>query len=157
MATIEFRSKLSASGSAVFSFHERDDALQQLLPAWERVRVIERSGGIEDGAKVVMEARVGLVWLRWTAVHERFVAGEEFTDRSFEGPFKRWVHRHHVEPAGLGTCWLTDTIDYELPLGRLGALVGDRFVRARLTRMFFFRHRTTARLCGGHVVEGFAR
>jgi ligand-binding SRPBCC domain-containing protein len=36
----------------VFGFHERQDALQLLSPAFPPVRVIRKKGGIEAGSRV---------------------------------------------------------------------------------------------------------
>ncbi|HQX83759.1 MAG TPA: hypothetical protein PKW63_18485, partial [Vicinamibacterales bacterium] len=48
-------SLIDAPVSAVFAFHEREDALPLLSPAFPPVRVISRSGGIRTGARVVIK------------------------------------------------------------------------------------------------------
>ena len=47
-----------------------------------------------------------------------------FADQMVRGPFKQWLHRHVVTPQGPDTSVLADDIEFELPLGILGRIVG---------------------------------
>ena len=155
MTTVEYRSRFNVSAAALFGFHERTDALEILMPPWEQARVVSREGGIAAGARVVIETKVGPLWLPWVAVHERYVPGVEFVDRAERGPFRAWRHTHRVTPAGDMSAWLSDDIEYELPLGAAGALVAGGYVRRRLGRMFAHRHAATARALGAVITEGY--
>jgi ligand-binding SRPBCC domain-containing protein len=126
----------------VFRFHERPDALALLTPSFPPVRVIQRTGGIESGARV--ELRVGV--FRWIAVHTAFVRNQYFQDEQVEGPFAKWVHRHEFEPVAAYTK-LTDRIDYELPGGALVNRLFSWAVSLGLSNMFAHRHRVTKRVC----------
>lgn len=57
-----------------------------------------------------------------------------------KGPFAYWYHKHLFEPTERNTTLMIDDIEYALPLGWLGELIGGRLVRARLQRMFDYRH-----------------
>lgn len=142
MATRRFqrRTRIEASAADAFAWHARPGALERLTPPWDRVVVEERSGGIEDGARVTLRVKVGLIPVRWVALHERTVPGREFSDRQVEGPFRSWCHRHRFEPLGPSACQLEDDIAYALPLGRLGRIMGDVGVQKKLDRMFTYRH-----------------
>jgi len=61
-----------------------------------------------------------------------------------EGPFRKWEHRHRFEEHGADQSLLSDSIDYELPLGFVGKAVGAEYVRRSLERTFTYRHQTTA-------------
>lgn len=145
------RSRLEAPAAAVFRWHERPGAFERLTPPWEAVRVVERHGGIEDGARVVLRMGPGSFGVRWVAEHRDFVAGEQFRDEQVAGPFARWIHTHRVEPDGDRACWLEDRIEYALPLGGLGALVGGGYTRRKLARMFRYRHQLTAGDIAAHA------
>jgi uncharacterized protein (TIGR01777 family) len=67
-----------------------------------------------------------------------------FQDAQVDGPFARWIHTHRFEPAGPSACTLEDHIEYALPLGAIGSLLGDAFTRATLDATFAYRHRVTA-------------
>jgi len=47
------RSRIPAPAATVFHWHDRPDAFEQLTPPWERVRVVERTGGIADGRLIL--------------------------------------------------------------------------------------------------------
>ncbi len=134
------RTRIEASAADAFAWHARPGALERLTPPWDRVVVEERSGGIEDGARVALRVRAGPIPVRWVAVHEATVPGREFSDRQVEGPFRSWCHRHRFEPLGPSSCQLEDDIEYALPLGRLGRIMGDAGVQKKLARMFTYRH-----------------
>jgi hypothetical protein len=147
MPVFEKRTRIAASPEVVFAFHERPDALSRLLPPWEQARIVERTGGLEVGAKSVLEARIGPIKQRIVAVHTGYEKGRMFQDTMHEGPFARWVHTHLMEPDGAGGTWLIDRIEYELPLGLLGRIGGGWFARRKIERMFAFRHDVTKRAC----------
>ena len=127
---------------SVFRFHEREDALSLLTPAFPPVWLISRTGGIETGARV--ELRVGV--FRWVALHTAYEKDRLFVDEQIHGPFAKWVHRHEFETDGPKTR-LTDRIVYELPGGSLVNTVFGWTVRLGLRNMFAHRHRVTKKIC----------
>ncbi len=137
------RVAINAPATRVFAWHARDGAFERLVPPWETLRIVERSGGIEDGARTVLEMRLGPVPLRWTAVHRDYIAGEQFRDEQVGGPFAHWVHTHRITPQTADTCVLEDDIDYAPPLGPLGALADPLAIAPRLARTFRYRHAMT--------------
>jgi ligand-binding SRPBCC domain-containing protein len=149
MPIFEKRSRIAATPERVFAFHEAPDALERLTPPWEKARVVEKTGGIEAGARVVLEAWIGPIKTRWVAEHTRYEKGRMFHDSQRSGPFRRFEHTHLMEPDGSGGCWLTDRIEYELPLGKLGEIGGGWIARRKLERMFAYRHDVTKRACEG--------
>ncbi len=147
MPVFEKRTRINAPPEVVFAFHERPDALTRLMPPWEQARVVERKGGLEKGARVVLETYIGPIKQRMVAVHTAYEKGRMFQDTLIEGPFAKWVHTHTMEPDGNGATWLIDHIEYKLPLGPLGAVFGGRFAHHKLEKMFAFRHDITKKAC----------
>ncbi len=153
MPTLTFRTPIDAPPEALFAWHARPGAFQRLVPPWAPVR-LARFEGIEDGDRAVIRLGPDPVSLRWIAEHTGYEAGRQFCDRQVEGPFKRWLHTHRMEPApdgGAGSI-LVDHLDFELPAqgllgGRLASLeqLGLRFVERELRRQFAYRHRVTRR------------
>ena len=117
MGTFEKQSHVDASAAEAFAWHERPGALERLTPPWERVRVLDRRGGIEDGSEVVLEVRKGPLRRRWVARHRDYVAGRRFVDEQVEGPFARWRHTHEFLANGGTGSVVRDHVDYALPLG----------------------------------------
>lgn len=154
MPIFEKRSRIAAPPERVFAFHELPDAFERLAPPWDEIRVIEKTPGLQVGARVVVETKVGPFTQRLVAEHTRYERGTMFQDRLVSGPFASWVHTHRMEPDGEGGTLLVDHIEYTLPLGALGQLGGGWFVRRKLERMFEHRHAVTKRACEN---EGFPR
>jgi uncharacterized protein (TIGR01777 family) len=139
---IERTSTLAVSAEEAFAWHERPGAFQRLMPPWERVTVLERSGGIRDGARTVVKFQVGPARFRWVAVHRDYVQDRRFVDEQVEGPFTRWVHEHRFEPAGPAAVRYTDRIEFGTPLGAVGAEAARCLARPRAKRMLAYRHAT---------------
>ncbi|WP_145370953.1 TIGR01777 family oxidoreductase [Maioricimonas rarisocia] len=136
------RSEMPASAETVFAWHERPGAFERLAPPWDRVELVEQSGGIQDGARVVL--RVGPLRQKWIAEHRNYVPGRSFQDVQVSGPFAHWAHTHSVEPIDETRCILEDRIEYRLPAGKVGNTAGGGMVRSMLDRMFTYRHEITA-------------
>jgi len=140
----EARSQMPVEAGSVFAWHAREGAFQRLTPPWEPVEVVEHQGdGIREGTRIVLRMKVGPASLKWVARHTRYVPGSLFQDEQESGPFARWVHTHRMwdEPAGSGM--LEDEVEYALPVGALGRMLGGGYARQRLERMFAYRHAVT--------------
>jgi uncharacterized protein (TIGR01777 family) len=123
----------------VFAWHERPCVLERLSPPWEKVEVLERSGGIHDGERVLLRSKVGPFWSRWEVEHRGYKARQQFCDVQVRGPFASWEHIHRFEMDGPANCTLTDDISYSLPFGLLGQ-AGSAYVQGKLERLFSYRH-----------------
>jgi uncharacterized protein (TIGR01777 family) len=131
---------MPASADAVWAWHARPGALERLTPPWDDVRVVARSGGLEDGARVTLSVPVGPLRFNWISRHRDCVAGRHFVDEQIQGPFARWIHTHSTIPDGPRSSWLEDRIEYAAPGGPVGALLGRWLTQHRLAAMFRYRH-----------------
>ncbi|MBM4257247.1 MAG: TIGR01777 family protein [Deltaproteobacteria bacterium] len=153
MKTEEFRyrTRINAPAEEVFRWHARPGAFERLTPPWESVEVVERTGSIQNGDRLVLRMHLGPVSQKWVAEHRDYVEGRQFRDIQREGPFPHWEHTHRFEPDGPTACFLEDRIEYKLPLGKLGHKSGHRFVRRKLERLFRYRHEITAGDVAAHT------
>ena len=134
---------LPAPCDAAFAWHENPGALRRLIPPWEDVTVESATGGIRDGAEVVLRVGVGPMGVRMVARHEGYEPPHQFVDVQEKGPFQCWRHVHSFRSHGEGRCLLRDAIDYEPPTpSYLDSLANNRITR-KLEAMFAYRHRTT--------------
>ena len=129
---------------AVFAFHEREDALPLLTPAFPPVKVVSRSGPLAVGLRVVLRL-AGLI--TWVAEHPVVERPTLFIDAQVSGPFRRWVHRHEFAAVDAETTRLTDRISYDLPGGVLLNWAAPLLVTPGLVQMFRHRHRVTRQYC----------
>lgn len=141
--------RIPASAEVVFDWHEAPGAFEKLTPPSEPVRVLRHEGGIRDGARVSLLVGPWPFSLRWELEHRDYQHGRSFTDVQVSGPFRSWTHVHRMIPQGEEACVLEDTIEYELPFGAVGHLLGRPFVQRKLKRLFEFRHAVTLRALGG--------
>jgi uncharacterized protein (TIGR01777 family) len=137
---IERRVRLPVPAEEAFAWHARPGAFERLAPPWERVEILERQGGIEDGARTVLRMRTGPLSTRWVAVHRDHIAGRQFADQQLEGPFSSWRHLHRFDPEGPDASTATDRIEYSPPFGALGAAAEAWVARPRIERMLRYRH-----------------
>jgi ligand-binding SRPBCC domain-containing protein len=138
---------IEAPASQVFAFHERPDALSQLVPPWEKVTVEKPPESLAVGTEVILVNHLGPLKLQWVARHTGYEPPLMFQDIQESGPFRKWVHTHRVIPVDDQKSLLRDEVVYELPMGWLGSLFGGRFVRNKIEKMFQFRHDVTKREC----------
>jgi len=140
---------IRASPERVFAFHEQPDVLSQLIPPWEKARVIQAAGISEVGAQAIIETKIfGPITVRWVAQHTIYDPPHLFEDVQVKGPFRSWCHRHIIGPHSEGAT-LRDEIDYEPPLGFAGRLIAPIMVKNRLQKLFDYRHQATRRWCEG--------
>jgi uncharacterized protein (TIGR01777 family) len=141
--TYERQLHLPVSAEEAFSWHERPGALDRLIPPWESVSILKRGDGIRDGSVVELAQRLGPLRLRWIAKHHGYQAGQSFRDKQVSGPFAAWEHLHHFQPDGDGKGVLTDHIEYQVPGGLIGRLLGGVLIQQKVATMFNYRHNTT--------------
>ena len=153
----------------VFAFFADPSNLPKLLPPWQEARIDEielhpashrfghTAGGYiaaGRGTRLTLSfrpSRLSPVRLSWVALIEDFHSNERFCDRQIEGPFRYWRQCHRVqewqqEATGEDGTLLIDTIEYELPFGRIGNLANRVAVRAMLRNLFKHRHQRTEEL-----------
>lgn len=128
----------------VFQWHARPGAIERLSPPWDPLQVISRTGGIEEGAEVVLRMKAGPFPYRWHARHTAFEENRLFEDMQVDGPFSEWIHSHRFSPDGNRACFLEDRISCKLPLHPLSTIAARGLLRNKLERIFTYRHRTTA-------------
>jgi ligand-binding SRPBCC domain-containing protein len=141
----ERRTLIDVPASEAFAWHLRAGAFERLLPPGDGTRVAERQGRIEDDTmRVVLSVPVlAGIRQRWTIRHEGYVPNHRFVDVMERGPFKSWRHEHRIDPIDEGSCELVDHIEFVLPAGPAGSIVGAPIVRRRLDPMFDHRHAVT--------------
>jgi uncharacterized protein len=143
MPVFERKSLIDVPVKELFNWHNRSATFRRLAPPWEKIKVIEKTGGITDGSKVVLEVKQGPFRRRWVAIHGDYVEGKQFADEQIEGPFSKWVHTHQFIPQAETSSLLVDHIDFKAPLSFLGNWMAGGYIRRKLNRVFEFRHTRT--------------
>lgn len=152
--TFVFRSRIPVSAASVFRWHARPGAFERLTPPWETVEVLERTGGIEQGARTRLQMRLGPLRQQWLAEHCAYEPDRQFRDVQVRGPFASWEHTHRMEPDGEAACYLEDAVRYALPGGPVGRCLAGWLVRRKLERLFTYRHTITMNDLAAHAANG---
>ena len=139
------RSRIDASAADVYAWHALPGALEKLTPPGEHAKPLEKTGGLESGARVVIQFGRWPFRRRWVAEHRDFQPGHYFSDVQVSGPFAYWKHTHTFEPDGGDSCVLEDRVEYALPFGVLGRWIAGRYVERKIERLFEYRHSVTVR------------
>lgn len=134
---------LAAPVETVFRFFSVAENLNLLTPPHLKFEILTPSP-IVMGQGTVIDYRIRLrgVPMDWRTEITAWEPGRSFTDTQLRGPYKKWVHTHTFEPVEGGTR-MTDLVEYELPLGFLGALVHP-LVRRDIERIFVYRSRAVS-------------
>jgi uncharacterized protein (TIGR01777 family) len=146
---VERTTRIECPLEEVWQWHTRPGAFERLTPPWEKVRLLERTGGIENGARVVLEVKAGPVHFRWVAVHVRWRAAASWTSRC--GPFATWAHEHEMTADGPGWMIMRDCVTCEPPFGSAGSFFSAPVIRHRLERTLRYRHATLAADLAAHA------
>jgi ligand-binding SRPBCC domain-containing protein len=130
-----------APAATVFRWHERPDAIRNLLPLRHLIRIEEQVGGLQDGGRVTIAIGVGPLRTRWTARHYGFIQNQQFCDELLKGPFALWRHTHRFDAIAPNQMTYEDQVECALPGGAFINRLCAPVLRILLTRAFQWRHR----------------
>jgi uncharacterized protein len=133
------RSLINTSVEELFNWHRRPDAFERLAPPWMTVEILDRTDGIDDGARITLLIHAGRMKIKWKLEHTCYIENKQFCDFQTEGPLRSWYHTHLFEPAGDGKTWMEDRVEYELPYGMIGMFMRP-IIDTELKRLFDHRH-----------------
>jgi len=136
---------VSAPIERVWTFHAEIGNLVRVFPLNVRPHVLKLHETFQPGSEFVLRLGIGFSFIHW---HGRIVEVDpptRFVDRQIAGPFAYWRHEHCFEPLHDGRTRLTETIDYRVTTGPLGALLDVLFVRWQLRALSSFRTRALQR------------
>jgi ligand-binding SRPBCC domain-containing protein len=130
----------------VFAFFADAFNLESITPAFLRFRITTpRPIEMKPGTVIDYRLRLHGVPFRWRTRIETFEPERSFTDVQLVGPYRRWRHRHDFVDVAGGT-EVRDVVDYEMPLGPIGAWARRVFVARSLDRIFDSRRRAVAEI-----------
>lgn len=144
---------LDAPIEAVYAFHENPHNLVKISPDSLRVHRIEANPEAVAGETFTLEASQFLIPIRWRGVWDRADHPTLLADRALHSPFAYFRHEHRFESIDIGRrTRMTDHLEYALPGGCLGRVVGSTIMRVILAILFAARHRATRKYFTGSVV-----
>lgn len=97
---------------------------------------------------LMIEYRVGIPLMgtqTWLTEIKHVRENHSFVDEQRVGPYKIWYHYHGIEPHDEGVRFV-DRVNYVMPLGVLGSIVHNLYVKKKLQYIFDFREQAISRL-----------
>jgi ligand-binding SRPBCC domain-containing protein len=143
MEYYSYCSKIDVPSTDLFRWHASEGALERLNLPWQPFNLINKKGGLRDGKVEISMHVTPLVQIRWLIEHldTEYVEGKRFVDVQVKVPFSYWKHIHIIIPNGNSSSFLEDSIEYRLPVGKLGRIVAHKIINNKLEEMFQYRHR----------------
>jgi ligand-binding SRPBCC domain-containing protein len=132
---------LSISQQDAWDFFSSPANLALITPDYMKFRIIYTSGQDTMYAGQIIRYKVNIfpkIPVSWTTEITHVDEPYRFVDEQRSGPYSLWHHQHHFREVE-GGLEMTDDIHYSLPLGFLGKLAHELFVKKQLNRIFDYR------------------
>jgi ligand-binding SRPBCC domain-containing protein len=123
----------------VFAFFADPANLERLTPDSLRFEIRSPQPiAMRSGATIEYQISLFGLKFRWRTLIESFDPESGFVDIQTKGPYRSWRHSHGFSDAPGGTL-VRDRVEYELPFGPFGEIVGRLFVERQIRRIFDYR------------------
>lgn len=130
----------------VFAFFSDARNLERITPAFLHFHMLAPGPiPMSLGTLIDYELRLYGIRFKWKTRIEEFTPMSGFVDVQMAGPYRTWRHRHTFEDVPGGT-EMRDRVEYEMPLGPIGALIRQLFVRRSLDRIFDYRNKAISEI-----------
>ncbi len=125
----------------VFAFFARPENLGRVMPRSMGFELRSTDTEMREGLEIEYRVRPLFgVPVGWRSRIADCDPPNGFRDIQLTGPYRHWEHRHTFVAEGDRT-WVTDDIQYRLPIGPLGEIAHRLLVRPQLEEIFRYRAR----------------
>lgn len=137
---------LKSKKKEVFDFFSDEMNLEKITPPYLNFKVLNKSTErIEAGTLIDYKLSLHGVPVKWSTRINKFENDEYFIDEQIKGPYSKWVHTHTFYSFANGTL-IKDEVVYKVPMGILGRLFAEPFVRKDLANIFNYRREAIRKL-----------
>ena len=130
----------------VFEFHLSLENLLRISPDDANLQIFHAPEKMVQGAKVGLFVKIGPITTTMETVVEVLDPPNKFVDVQVGGFFESWRHTHLLEKVTENKTKLTDIIEYELPMGIFGKMLGGNIAHNKIEAMFRHRAMMTKKL-----------
>lgn len=128
-----------ASPQEVWDFFSSEKNLEKITPPLLNFKVEKMSTPeIQQGSLIDYRLKIHGVPAHWQTRIATWAPPNHFVDEQLKGPYSKWHHLHEFEKLGAGVL-LRDTVNWRLPMGRLGRLAALKFVLKDVQKIFSYR------------------
>ncbi len=137
---------IDADIETVFDFHLDLENLLKISPDDANLQIFHAPEKLEQGAKVGLFVKMGPITTTMETVVDELDYPHKLVDRQVGGFFSEWIHTHEFEKITDSKTKLTDRIEYKLPGGVIGNVVGGGVVSSKIESIFKHRAQKTKEL-----------
>jgi ligand-binding SRPBCC domain-containing protein len=133
-----------------WDFFSSPENLKVITPSNLGFNILSKHTGKKIYAGQIIEYTVKPLFnipVYWMTEISHVADGVYFIDEQRFGPYQFWHHQHHFK-AIEGGVEMTDIVHYRNPLGFLGKVANQLFVKAQLLTIFDFRRKKVEELFG---------
>jgi uncharacterized protein len=111
---------LPKSKEEIFPFFSDAHNLEKITPDKLNFKILSVSDTpVQEGTIIKYKLRIDGIPVNWTTMIQKWEPPHRFVDNQEKGPYRKWHHTHTFQELGSGTL-MTDQVDLEIPLGKLG-------------------------------------
>ena len=145
MAIVQFSSVIPFGRVELFDFLFRDEAWERGIPP-EYYCELAESGPFHEKTNLKWRlTRYGFSFVFGLRI-DRIQASELVVVSQSLGPFDEWILTQKLSDHGDSGTKLTDQLEYRLPLGVVGCLFDDLFLRKEVSKLLESRHEKISQL-----------
>lgn len=139
--TIHETLKIPSSINKVWDFISSPENLKHITPEYMRFDITTKNLPKKVYAGMIISYTVSPllgIRMRWVTEITHMSELKYFVDEQRFGPYKMWHHQHIIE-AIEGGVLMTDIVDYQPPMGFIGAIANQLVIKKQLKNIFSFR------------------
>lgn len=125
----------------VFGFFKDADNLEKITPPTLNFKIKKMSSSeVTQGTEIDYSIKIHGIPAKWKTEIDEWQPPYKFVDNQKAGPYREWHHTHEFRPFCGGTL-LVDKVQYRLPLGYVGWVLGTNFIHKDVENIFSFRRK----------------
>lgn len=124
-----------------WDFFSRPENLKAITPAYMDFKITSplTSSKMYTGMIISYIVRPVLRWpIHWVTEITHVKKNQFFIDEQRIGPYRLWHHQHFFAPVDDGV-EMTDLVHYALPMGSIGRIMHQLFIKKQLNTIFDYR------------------
>lgn len=123
---------------SVFLFHRKVQNLKLVTP--QKIEIDDQSTPLlEKDTSLKFSMPIGKFKLSWKGRISEYELNVCFVDAHSKGPFRLWRHAHQFVSLAGGT-QIEEKIEFRLPLGIVGRILGTHYTHNKLKELFRYRN-----------------
>ncbi len=149
MKTLQRKQLLPISPAEAWQFLSDPKNLKTITPDYMGFEIVSGDDRSIFPGQIIQYKVSPLLGIKmnWVTEITHVVDGAFFVDEQRFGPYTFWHHKHFIKAVENGV-EMEDIVDYKLPMGFLGDIMHQLYVKKQLEAIFDFREKKLIELFG---------